>query len=94
MQFREIESFNFCFFAARLENHRFTKDSLASVLDRHSKESRIGRRGDLSKGKTLVCTLSINNILHFLQLFETHPETLKPFIPDVKSLEELELNEW
>ena len=28
------------------------------------------------------------------KLFETHPETLKPFIPDVKSLREIELNEW
>jgi hemoglobin-like flavoprotein len=30
----------------------------------------------------------------FLQMFETHPETLKPFIPEVESIQELELNEW
>ena len=33
-------------------------------------------------------------VVTFLKLFETHPETLKPFIPDVKSLQEIELNEW
>ena len=30
----------------------------------------------------------------FLKMFETHPETLKPFIPAVESLKEIELNEW
>ena len=30
----------------------------------------------------------------FLQMFETHPETLKPFIPEVDSMQELELDEW
>ncbi|TRY75181.1 hypothetical protein TCAL_16877 [Tigriopus californicus] len=33
-------------------------------------------------------------VVTFLKLFETHPETLKPFIPDVNSVRELELNEW
>ena len=30
----------------------------------------------------------------FLKMFETHPETLRTFIPEVDRLQELELNEW
>ena len=33
-------------------------------------------------------------VVTFLNLFETHPETLRPFIQDVYSMKELELNEW
>ena len=33
-------------------------------------------------------------VVTFLNLFETHPETLRPFIQDVYSVKEIELNEW
>ena len=43
---------------------------------------------------TIQTNLVSVGVVTFLKLFETHPETLKHFIPDVKSLEEIELNEW
>ena len=43
---------------------------------------------------TIQANLVSVGVVTFLKLFETHPETLKHFIPDVKSLEEIELNEW
>ena len=33
-------------------------------------------------------------VVTFLKLFETHPETMQPFIPDCISMPEMELNEW
>ena len=30
----------------------------------------------------------------FLNLFETHPETLKPFLPHVNTVSQMELDEW
>ena len=33
-------------------------------------------------------------VVTFLKLFETHPDTLRPFIHDVYTVKELELNEW
>ena len=33
-------------------------------------------------------------VVTFLKLFETHPDTLRPFIRDVYTVKELELNEW
>ena len=55
---------------------------------------------DEQKELLRVCWRAIHHdlvsvgVVSFLKLFETHPETLKHFIPDVKSLEEIELNEW
>lgn len=55
---------------------------------------------DAQKALLRMCWRSIQKnlesvgVVTFLKLFETHPETLKPFIPDVKSLREIELNEW
>lgn len=44
----------------------------------------------------LVLQANIESVgtVTFLKMFETHPETLKPFIPEVESLREIELNEW
>ena len=33
-------------------------------------------------------------VITFLKMFETHPETMQPFIKDVYSIKELEMNEW
>ena len=33
-------------------------------------------------------------IVTFLKMFETHPETMKPFIGDVYTIKEVEMNEW
>ena len=42
----------------------------------------------------LRSSLESVGVVTFLNLFETHPETLRPFIQDVYSMKELELNEW
>ena len=51
---------------------------------------------DLLRSSWLVLQKNISSVgtVTFLKMFETHPETLKPFIPDVHSVKELELNEW
>ena len=33
-------------------------------------------------------------VVTFLKMFETHPETMKPFIGDVYTIKEVEMNEW
>jgi hypothetical protein len=33
-------------------------------------------------------------VVTFLNLFETHPETMKPFLPHINSVREKELDEW
>ena len=33
-------------------------------------------------------------VVTFLNLFETHPETMKPFLPHINSVKEKELDEW
>ena len=43
---------------------------------------------------TLRTNLESIGVVMLLKLFETHPETLQPFIQEVYSLKELELNEW
>ena len=43
---------------------------------------------------TLRTNLESIGVVMLLKLFETHPETLRPFIQEVYSLKELELNEW
>ena len=40
----------------------------------------------------LRTSLESVGVVTFLNLFETHPETLRPFIQDVYSMKELELN--
>lgn len=42
----------------------------------------------------LRANLESIGVVTLLKLFETHPETLRPFIQEVYSLKELELNEW
>jgi hypothetical protein len=33
-------------------------------------------------------------VIAFLNLFETHPETLKPFLPHINTVREMEMDEW
>jgi hypothetical protein len=33
-------------------------------------------------------------VIAFLNLFETHPETLKPFLPHINTVKEMEMDEW
>ena len=42
----------------------------------------------------LRSSLESVGVVTFLNLFETHPETLRPFIQDVYTVKEIDLNEW
>ena len=52
-------------------------------------------KSDLKESWTILrVNLESVGVVTFLKLFETHPETMKPFIPDCISMPERELNEW
>ena len=42
----------------------------------------------------LRSSLESVGVVTFLNLFETHPETMKPFLPHINSVKEKELDEW
>ena len=46
-----------------------------------------------SWSKVRLATESVGAVT-FLNLFETHPETLKPFLPHVNTVSQIELDEW
>ena len=55
-----------------------------------------GEQKTILRDTWLVLQSSMESVgtVTFLNMFETHPETLKPFIPEVESLQEIEMNEW
>ena len=46
-----------------------------------------------SWSKIRVATETVGAVT-FLNLFETHPETLTPFLPHVNTVKQMELDEW
>ena len=63
----------------------------------HEEEWRISVQHKLVLRRTwsvLQSNLESIGVVTFLKLFETHPDTLRPFIRDVYTVKELELNEW